>query len=96
MLFENLRLALPLIDLTVLVDNSGCYAESDTAIDGLRHYLFGSPAAMPRLRHCLDEGLAVMLAGAMHLPGPDGLISRRRSAGHTITTIMLPAQASAG
>ncbi|MFL9998498.1 TraB/GumN family protein [Paraburkholderia sediminicola] len=53
-------------------------------------------AWMPRLRHYLDEGQAVILVGAMHLPGPGGLISRLRSAGYTVTTIMLPTQASAG
>lgn len=53
-------------------------------------------AWMPRLRDYLDEGQAVILVGAMHLPGPNGLISRLRAAGYTVTTIMLPARASAG
>jgi uncharacterized protein YbaP (TraB family) len=35
-------------------------------------------AWMPKLRHYRDEGQAVILVGAMHLPGPHGLISRLR------------------
>ena len=53
-------------------------------------------AWMPKLRGYLDEGHAVILVGAMHLPGPDGLISRLRSAGYTVTPIMLPAKAAGG
>jgi uncharacterized protein YbaP (TraB family) len=53
-------------------------------------------AWMPRLRDYLDEGQAVILVGAMHLPGPNGLISRLRAAGYTVTTIMLPARGSVG
>jgi uncharacterized protein YbaP (TraB family) len=53
-------------------------------------------AWMPQLRRYLDTGQAVILVGAMHLPGPSGLISRLRSAGYVATPIMLPAKASAG
>jgi uncharacterized protein YbaP (TraB family) len=53
-------------------------------------------AWMPKLRGYLDEGHAVILVGAMHLPGPNGLISRLRSAGYTVTPIVVPTKASAG
>ncbi|HIH2745407.1 TPA: TraB/GumN family protein [Burkholderia lata] len=52
-------------------------------------------AWMPKLRRYLDEGHAVILVGAMHLPGPQGLISRLRSAGYTVTPIFLPAKRAA-
>lgn len=38
--FENLRKGLPKVDLTVLVDNSGCYGP-EAPVDGSRHYVFG-------------------------------------------------------
>ncbi|SDF77627.1 hypothetical protein SAMN05216466_10138 [Paraburkholderia phenazinium] len=44
-------------------------------------------AWIPRLRQHLDEGRAVILVGAMHLPGPSGLINRLRSAGYTVKPI---------
>jgi hypothetical protein len=53
-------------------------------------------AWMPKLRGYLDEGHAVILVGATHPPGPNGLICRLRSAGSTVTPIKLPAKASAG
>jgi uncharacterized protein YbaP (TraB family) len=53
-------------------------------------------AWMPKLRGYLEEGHAVILGGATHLPGPNGLISRLRSAGYTVTPIMLPPKAAAG
>ena len=39
--FENLKRALKLVDLTILIDNSGCYAPDGLAPDGQRHYEFG-------------------------------------------------------
>lgn len=36
--FENLKAALKVADLTILIDNSGCYG---SPVDGLRHYVFG-------------------------------------------------------
>lgn len=39
--FDNLAAALRLADLTMLVDNSGCYGPAVEAPDALRHYVFG-------------------------------------------------------
>jgi len=38
--FENLKCALTLVDLVLLIDNSGAYELSDSTM-GLRHYVFG-------------------------------------------------------
>ncbi len=38
--FENLRNALPKVDLAILIDNSGCYGP-EAPVDGSRHYIFG-------------------------------------------------------
>jgi predicted ABC-type ATPase len=38
--FENLKQGIALADLTILVDNSGCYGQPDGEL-GLRHYTFG-------------------------------------------------------
>jgi uncharacterized protein YbaP (TraB family) len=48
-------------------------------------------AWMPRLRQFLDDGDAVVLVGAMHLPGPNGLIVMLSSQGYKVTRIVLPA-----
>lgn len=40
--FENLKRALPLVDLTILIDNTGSYEPSGPAAAGLRHHVFGS------------------------------------------------------
>ncbi|WP_454875371.1 TraB/GumN family protein [Paraburkholderia xenovorans] len=53
-------------------------------------------AWMPSLRRFLDDGQAVILVGAMHLPGPAGLISRLRAEGYTVVAIMLPTKPEAG
>lgn len=39
--FDNLKTALAIVDLTMLVDNSGCYGPAGALVDGLRHYVFG-------------------------------------------------------
>jgi len=39
--FENLKAALKIVDLAILIDNSGCYGPSDSLVDGLRHFVFG-------------------------------------------------------
>lgn len=39
--FENLKAALKVVDLVILIDNSGCYGPKDSPIDGSRHYIFG-------------------------------------------------------
>jgi uncharacterized protein YbaP (TraB family) len=65
-------------------------------VDGPHHGRRTQRCLDAKLRHYRDEGQAVILVGAMHLPGPHGLISRLRSAGYTVTTIMLPAKTGAG
>jgi predicted ABC-type ATPase len=39
--FDNLKAAFEIVDLTILIDNSGCYEEEGAEIDGSRHYVFG-------------------------------------------------------
>jgi predicted ABC-type ATPase len=39
--FENLKKALRLVDLTILIDNSGCYQTDGEVANGQRHYVFG-------------------------------------------------------
>jgi predicted ABC-type ATPase len=39
--FENLRHALEIVDLTLLIDNSGAYGPKEEAQIGMRHYMFG-------------------------------------------------------
>jgi len=39
--FENLKAALEVVDLTILIDNSGCYGPAATQSAGDRHYQFG-------------------------------------------------------
>ena len=38
--FANLKKALPIVDLGILIDNSGCYGPKGIDGDGLRHYQF--------------------------------------------------------
>ena len=38
--FENLKSSIKIVDLVLLVDNSGCYG-SENSPQGLRHYVFG-------------------------------------------------------
>lgn len=40
--FENLKAALKIVDLTILIDNSGCYGPKGSPVDGRRHYVFGA------------------------------------------------------
>ena len=35
----------------------------------------------------IDAGNAFIAVGALHLPGPDGLIEQLRKAGHTVTAV---------
>jgi len=39
--FENLKRAVSIVDLTLLVDNSGAYGPKGEDQEGLRHYMFG-------------------------------------------------------
>ena len=48
-------------------------------------------AWMPRLRRYLDEGNAVILVGAMHLPGPNGLVTMLSAEGYKVSSVLLPA-----
>jgi uncharacterized protein YbaP (TraB family) len=47
-------------------------------------------AWMPGLRTVLDSGWAVIVVGAGHLPGPDGLVAMLRRAGYSVRLTMLP------
>lgn len=47
-------------------------------------------AWMPKLKQYLDDGHAVILVGAAHLPGENGLISLLQSNGYTVKAITLP------
>ncbi|NUA26637.1 TraB/GumN family protein [Cupriavidus basilensis] len=47
-------------------------------------------AWMPPLRRYLDEGGAVVLVGAAHLPGPDGLLSLLQAAGYAVEPVVVP------
>lgn len=47
-------------------------------------------AWMPKLKQYLDDGHAVIVVGAAHLPGENGLISLLQSNGYTVKTITLP------
>lgn len=51
-------------------------------------------AWMPPLRQYLDEGHAVVVVGAAHLPGTDGLISLLREAGYRVKPVELPPQSA--
>lgn len=48
-------------------------------------------AWIPNLRRLLDDGPAVIVVGAMHIPGPTGLISLLRKSGYKIEEIEWPA-----
>nr|WP_241023848.1 TraB/GumN family protein [Burkholderia sp. Ac-20365] len=50
-------------------------------------------AWMPRLRRFLDEGHAVIVVGAMHLPGENGLIQKLSNDGYRVERIALPSRA---
>jgi uncharacterized protein len=50
-------------------------------------------AWMPPLRAALDAGRAVVLVGAGHLAGPDGLVSLLRRAGYGVQPTILPTEA---
>lgn len=47
-------------------------------------------AWMPKLKQYLDDGKAVILVGAAHLPGEKGLINLLESDGYSVKAIMLP------
>ncbi|OAS90028.1 hypothetical protein A6I77_23285 [Achromobacter xylosoxidans] len=44
------------------------------------------------LRRYLDEGDAVVVVGAAHLPGTDGVVALLRGHGYRVEPILLPAQ----
>jgi len=48
-------------------------------------------AWMPGLRGAIDTGDAVIVVGAAHLPGPDGLVAMLRQAGYRVTPTILAA-----
>lgn len=52
-------------------------------------------AWLPRLDAILNDGHAVVVVGAMHLPGPTGLIALLRRQGYTVEAIEWPAASGA-
>ena len=53
-------------------------------------------AWMPALRQYLDEGHAVVVVGAAHLPGAAGLVSLLEDAGYRVAPVELPPQSANG
>jgi uncharacterized protein YbaP (TraB family) len=49
------------------------------------------PVMRPVMRHYLDEGNAVVVVGAAHLPGQSGLIHLLEKSGYAVERISLPA-----
>lgn len=92
---------------TVAALNRGDYAavlgiaskhrESSAADAALFHQLMvreRNAAWMPQLRKAIDAGNAVVVVGAAHLPGSDGLIALLRASGYKIHATTLPEDAS--
>lgn len=48
-------------------------------------------AWMDRLRGYLDDGDAAIVVGALHLPGPHGLVARLRADGYRVESVRVPA-----
>lgn len=48
-------------------------------------------AWMDRLRGYLDDGDAAIVVGAVHLPGPQGLVERLRADGYRVELVRVPA-----
>jgi hypothetical protein len=53
-------------------------------------------AWLPSLERILDDGAAVIVVGAMHIPGPTGLMSLLRKDGYKVEEINWPAAKAAG
>ncbi len=63
------------------------------AAEFLQHMVIERNVAwMSPLRHAFDQGNSLVLVGAMHLPGDDGLIQLLRDAGYVVREIRLTAQ----
>jgi len=48
------------------------------------------------LDQILNDGDAVVVVGAMHFPGPSGLISLLRQKGYRVTPVDFPAASAGG
>ncbi|MDO5947190.1 TraB/GumN family protein [Burkholderia cepacia] len=73
-----------------LVD--GSFANSTDAATH-RHIMVDerNAAWMGRLRGYLDDGDAAIVVGALHLPGPHGLVARLRADGYAVDLVRVPA-----
>ncbi|MBN3779998.1 hypothetical protein G3O06_20910 [Burkholderia sp. Ac-20345] len=68
------------------------FGSPQAAADYGRHMVDERNAAwIPVLRRVLDDGAAVVVVGAMHFPGPTGLIALLRREGYTVDNINWPA-----
>lgn len=62
------------------------------------HYMVDerNAAWLPNLERILDDGAAVIVVGAMHIPGPTGLMSLLRRDGYKVEEINWPAASADG
>lgn len=68
------------------------FGSPQASADYGRFMLDGRNAAwIPNLRRLFDDGQAVVVVGAMHIPGPTGLISLLRKNGYKVEQIEWPA-----
>ncbi|MEZ5805972.1 MAG: TraB/GumN family protein [Rhizobiaceae bacterium] len=79
---EQIAMIVPLINAVTQeagADNSG-YADFEQTMITARNATMASHAAP-----IIDQGGAFIAVGALHLPGPDGVVERLRKAGYTLT-----------
>ena len=68
------------------------YAVDASEVEGYDRYMIRGRNAlwMPRLEQYLQGGSAVVLVGAGHLAGPDGLVALLRRDGYAVQPVLLP------
>lgn len=73
------------------------FGSADAAAEYGRYMLDERNAAwLPRLDQILNDGNAIVVVGAMHFPGPTGLIALLRQNGYTVTPVDFPAASVGG
>jgi hypothetical protein len=73
------------------------FGSADAAAMYGRYMLDERNAAwLPRLDQILTDGNAVVVVGAMHFPGPTGLIALLREKGYTVTPVHFPTASVGG